>query len=92
MLIADKHYNEAVAYLESADAKRQAMHDTNGYAAVAKDDIILPSVDSGVWYDRSRDWEMPGTSDCVESVAWQEAATRFAEEYNRQRGRSVPKP
>lgn len=41
-LIGEHRYQEAAAYLQSADAKRQAVHDRSGFIAVAEDAIVLP--------------------------------------------------
>jgi hypothetical protein len=54
---------------------------------IAEDTIFAPGVKFGS-YDESLDesaWEMPGTSDVLESraqEAWHETARKFAEEYN----------
>jgi hypothetical protein len=82
-LISARRYAAAVAYVESADAKRQAAYDKTGYVAVGEDMIVLPGVYPRVDYDDSRDWYMPGTQDAIEDMAWQKAATRFAEQFNR---------
>jgi hypothetical protein len=84
-LIAEEKYAVAVAYLAAADPELQAAHDGSGYLAVAEETIFLPGVDEGEvgFFDDSRDWEMPGTSDVVLDEPWQSAATEFAEAYNR---------
>ncbi|QDT74572.1 hypothetical protein I41_37690 [Lacipirellula limnantheis] len=81
-LIGDHRYQEAAAYLHSADAERQAVHDRSGFIAVAEDAIVLPGAPADAQFDAKRDWELPGTSDAVIDVAWQAAATKFAEAYN----------
>ena len=91
-LIRGGQYDVAVAYLESADPEQQVRYDEAGYIAVAQDLIVLPGVE--IDYDRSRerDWVMPGTSDAVESMDWQRAATEFAKAYNlKRREDSQPK-
>jgi hypothetical protein len=86
-LIADEKYDVAVAYLAAAEPELLASHDGSGFLAVAEEGIFLPGVDEGEvgFYDESRDWEIPGTSDTPteESEPWQAAATDFAAEYNR---------
>jgi hypothetical protein len=84
-LIAQREYAAATEYLDSANAAQQAQFDKNGYLAVGEDAIVLPGIAPSIYYDRKRDWFMPGTSDAIEDIAWQEAATTFAEEYNRAR-------
>jgi len=84
-LISSKRYSNAVAFLRTVDPKRQAFHDETGYYAVGEDLIVLPGVDPTVVYDRNRDWQFPGTSDAVEDLAWQRAATDFAVRYNQNR-------
>jgi len=84
-LIAEQRFADAVHYLSAADPARQAQHDGEGYLAVAEDAIILPGVDPEVLFDQNRDWEFPGTSDAVLDTDWQQAATEFAEKYNRAR-------
>lgn len=81
-LISDRRYQDAVAYLESADVARQVAHDPPGYIAIAQYAIDLPGAPSDGQFNPERDWEMPGTSDAIEDMAWQEAATKFAEAYN----------
>lgn len=81
-LIQSGEYHRAVALLESADPARQAAHDKSGYLAVGEDLVVLPGVDTPVSYDSRRDWVFPGTSDVVEDVTWQHAATEFARRYN----------
>ena len=83
--ILRKEYAAATAYLKSADASWQAQFDKAGYLAVGEDWIDLPGVAPPIYYDQERDWFMPGTSDAIEDMAWQQAATEFAEEYNRAR-------
>lgn len=88
-LIDKKQYSAAVAYLKSADPKRQADHDKQGYLAVGEVGIAIPGVEEKqryLVYDPSRDWCFPGTQDAIEDEAWQKAATRFAEQYNVARG------
>jgi hypothetical protein len=84
-LIEARHYDLATAYVRSADPGRQAAFDKAGYLAVGEDDVVLPGVYPKITYDRSRDWFMPGTSDAIEDLAWQRAATRFAAAYNQKR-------
>ncbi|MGI9456156.1 MAG: hypothetical protein ACR2NU_06305 [Aeoliella sp.] len=84
-LIGGERYGDAVQFLNSADPIRQANHDRSGYYAVAEDLIVLPGVHPGVVYDRERDWEFPGTSDAIEHMGWQNAATEFATIYNQHR-------
>jgi len=84
-LIAQKEYAAATEYLNSANAVQQAQFDKTGYLAVGEYGIELPGVAPSIFYDRDRDWFMPGTSDAIEDIAWQQAATTFAEKYNRAR-------
>lgn len=84
-LIAQKEYAAATEYLNSANAVQQAQFDKTGYLAVGEDGIELPGVAPSIFYDRERDWFVPGTSDAIEDVSWQNAATEFAERYNRTR-------
>lgn len=84
-LIQAKRYDVATAYLRSADPARQAAFDKTGYLAVGEDTVVLPGINSPIFYDRSRDWFMPGTSDTIEDMAWQRAATAFAAAYNQKR-------
>ena len=84
-LISEKRFNDAVEFINGVDPNRQADHDKAGYFAVAEELIVLPGVYPEVEYDNNRDWEFPGTSDAVESAAWQQAATGFAKSYNLQR-------
>lgn len=84
-LIAQKEYAAATEYLSSANAVQQAQFDKVGYFAVGEDAIVLPGIDPSIIYDRERDWFMPGTSDAIEDITWQQAATTFAEKYNRAR-------
>lgn len=83
--IGAKRYADAVALVRAADIDRQVAFDRRGYVAVAMDMILLPGVEPGIAYDPDRDWEMPGTSDAIENAEWQEAATDYAERYNRHR-------
>jgi hypothetical protein len=86
-LISAKQYRQAVALVKSADVDRQLVADRDGYIAIGMDMILLPGVYPQIEYDRSRDWEVPGTSDVIEDGEWQAVATEFAERYNlRRRG------
>ncbi len=84
-LIAEGKYTLAVKYVDSADPARQTEHDGSGYLAVAGFAVLLPGVEDEATFDPDRDWEIPGTSDTLseEDKLWQQAATRFAAEYNR---------
>ena len=84
-LIAQKEYAAATEYLKSANAAQQAQFDKTGYLAVGEYGIELPGVAPPIFYDRERDWFVPGTSDAIEDVSWQKAATEFAKRYNRTR-------
>jgi hypothetical protein len=84
-LVKAKKYVVAVAYVRSADPERQAAFDKDGYCAIGEDAIVLPGAPSTALYERTRDWFMPGTSDAIENVKWQRAATEFATAYNRHR-------
>ena len=82
-LISNKQYSGAVSYLASAAPEIQTKYDSDGYLAVALDMILLPGVYPDIDYSSDRDWVFPGTSDVIESDGWQDAATAFAEQYNR---------
>ncbi len=82
-LIFHRNYRAAVQSVKIASVQRQVQHDGTGYLAVAEDMIVLPGVYPAIESDRARDWEFPGTSDVIESAAWQRAATHFAARYNR---------
>jgi len=84
-LIDEKRYQDAVAYLESGDARLQAEYDKTGFLAVGEDLIVLPGVYPEHRYERQRDWFIPGTSDVIEDDTWQNVATKFAEQYNQHR-------
>src|SRR5690606_15906357 len=82
LLIEAQNYRGAVALLASADPAHLASHDETGYSAVGEDMIVLPGVDPKILYDENRDWLFPGTSDVIEDMKWQRAATEFARRYN----------
>ncbi len=84
-MIRAKEYREAVEYLRKADPVAQAAFDKTGYLAVGEDMITLPGAPSGIRYERSRDWFIPGTSDVIENPEWQWTAKGFASVYNRRR-------
>lgn len=84
-LIDAKRYDDAVLLVAAADVDRQVAHDARGYLAVGEDLIVLPGVYPEIDYDRERDWYFPGTQDAIEHAGWQDAATEFAERYNRRR-------
>ena len=84
-LIADERYDDAVAYVQSADATQQVRYDGGGFLAVGEDMVVLPGVDPSVFFDRDRDYFLRGTQDAIQDWAWQQAATEFAREYNRLR-------
>lgn len=81
-LIDKKQYSAAIAYLKSADPKRQADYDKQGYLAVGQDTLVLPGVTAPELYYPPRDWLFPGTQDAIQNRAWQDASTDFAEQYN----------
>lgn len=81
-LIGERQYQDAVTYVQNADVARQVAHDPPGYIAIAQYAIDLPGAPSDAHFNPERDWEMPGTSDAIEDMAWQEAASKFAEAYN----------
>lgn len=81
-LIDDKQYGVAVAYLNSADPKRQAAFDKQGYLGVGYDTLLLPGVEAPELYYPPRDWLFPGTQDAIQDEAWQKTSTAFAEQYN----------
>jgi hypothetical protein len=91
-LIAKKEYAAATEYLNSVNAAQQAQFDKIGYLAVGEFGIELPGVAPSIFYDRERDWYVPGTSDAIEDVSWQKAATEFAERYNRARDEGIETP
>lgn len=86
-LIANKQYSAPIAYLKSADPKRQADYDKQGYLAVGQDTLVLPGITAPELYYPPRDWLFPGTQDAIQDWAWQEASTDFAEQYNLIRNR-----
>src|SRR5690606_25175507 len=76
-LIEAGDYRRAVARLESTDHADLAAYDQTGYLAVGEDMIVLPGVDPKIIFEADRDWFIPGTSDVVEDMKWQRAATEF---------------
>jgi len=82
-LIESGDYGSATKLVNEADPQTQAHHDGGGYLAVAEDLIYLPGIDSSIFYEPDRDWEIPGTSDAILDRDWQDAATEFASKYNR---------
>ena len=89
-LIAAGRYADATLYLDSADVDRQVEHDGEGYLGVGEDLIVLPGVYPRIYFDRGRDWYIPGTQDAIQDAAWQAAATDFAERYNLRRAAAMP--
>ncbi|MEZ6056433.1 MAG: hypothetical protein R3C01_06985 [Planctomycetaceae bacterium] len=85
-MVQGAEYNNAIDYLQSADAKRQADHDKTGYLAIGRGaDLFLPGSNVDAEYDATRDWKFPLAPESVDDMGWQEAATQFAETYNNHR-------
>ncbi len=84
-LIEARDYRGAIAQLKRVNPAELAACEESGYLAVGEDMIVLPGVDAKIRYDENRDWFLPGTSDCVEDMPWQRAATEFARQYNEHR-------
>jgi hypothetical protein len=59
--------------------------------AVAEDAIVLPGLPE-LAADEYDYWCFPGTSDVIEDVDWQRAATEFAAAYNKLLAARLSKP
>ncbi|MFI4861309.1 MAG: hypothetical protein ACIAXF_11575 [Phycisphaerales bacterium JB063] len=87
LLIHAERYGDAIALLEQVDLDQQLAHDRSGYMLIAEDLIFRPGMSGPDSFPQDGDWALPGTSDAIPNaaIAWQEAATEFAEHYNRAR-------
>ena len=81
-LIENKEYATAIALLDDCPVDQQIEYEgTEHYFAVAGYAIDIPGTNG--FYERERDWILPGTSDVIKSKQWQDNAFRFAKKYNR---------
>jgi len=87
-LILNQQFAAATERLRRADidllvADARARGDLR-WMAVAEYGIELPGVNDQILLQITPNeyWELPGTSDAILDVQWQETATRFAEDYN----------
>ena len=83
-LIESKQFVMAMHLLDAVRIDQQIEQD-GGYCyySIAGDAIQNPGANDD--YDRTRDYVMPGTGCCVDSLLWVDRAYRFAEKYNSRR-------
>lgn len=94
-LILNRQFTAAADRLRRADidllvADARARADLR-WMAVDEDTVVLPGLNDQVLLQSTSDeyWTIPGTSDAILDVEWQNTATRFAEDYNQRLQRSL---
>lgn len=85
-LISAGEYSRATRLVKAANPQTELERALNRgdrrYLAVAEDAIVLPGLPELMAEDQNY-WSFPGTSDVIEDVDWQQAATEYAAAYNK---------